>query len=72
VFFLRPESPEKWVILALAHALTTTFAITVPPKRNGIDCSMPVTEIASGDATLGDAVRSGTLNNPIFRTYACT
>jgi hypothetical protein len=33
---------------------------------------MPVTEIASGDATLGDAVRSGTLNNPIFRTYACT
>jgi hypothetical protein len=36
---------------------------------------MPVTEIASpmvGDATLGDGVRSGTLNNPIFRTYACT
>jgi hypothetical protein len=25
-----------------------------------------------GDATLGDGVRSGTLNNPIFRTYACT
>jgi hypothetical protein len=34
-----------------------------------------VTEIVSsmvGDATLGDGVRSGPLNNPIFRTYACT
>jgi hypothetical protein len=44
-------------------------------ERNSIDCRMPVTEVASpmvGGAHPCDGVRSGSLNNPIFRTYACT
>jgi len=68
-----PENEDFTVLTKIIRKTARDYCTL--GRRNGIDCRLPVTEIAGpmvGDDTPSGGVRSGNLNNPIFTTHVCT